>query len=124
MWSALFTVAVLVLVAVGSHWGIVGVALGYAGAHLVAASVALVMLRRSIAVDGSQVLRAMRAGVSLSVLVGGSIVLAMVVPGLSAPSRVAVALLAGGISLFFYVRYVGVGELGRAIERWGQEAPL
>ena len=121
-WSAMFTTAVLALVALGSRWGVLGVAIGYTVAHLLAGTVAVSMLQRSIGVRGPQVLRTMRTGVALSALIAASIVLARIVPGIATPGRVALGLLASGASLSLYARYIGVGEVGRAIERWRQEA--
>lgn len=121
-WSAFFTGSILLLVGVGSHWGIVGVATGYAVAHLVAGTVAAVILRRSIGVTTAQLLGAMRRGLVLSAIVGGSIALVWAVPGLSPASHAAVWLAVGGAASVLYLRLVGIGEVGHAIERWRRAA--
>jgi PST family polysaccharide transporter len=117
-WSAFFTTAILVFVGIGTRWGVVGVAAGYALAHVAAGTVAAVVLRHSIGVRPRQLLHAMRRGLALSGIIAASLALTWLVPGLSPPARAALWLAVGAAVSAIYLRRVGVGEVGRAIENW------
>lgn len=121
-WSAFFTASILVLVGAGSHWGVLGVAAGYALAHLAAATVAAGVLRRSIGVRPHQLLGALRRGLVLSVIVAVSIGLVWLIPGLTAAAHAAIWAMVVGLASAVYLRRVGVGEVGRALENWRRAA--
>jgi PST family polysaccharide transporter len=117
-WSAFFTSMILLAVATGSRWGIVGVAIGFAGAHILAATVAARLLHRSIGVTLGQLLAAMRTGVALSLVVASSVGIVWLVPGLVPLARVAIWLVVCAAACAMYMRQQGAGAVGRAVERW------
>jgi hypothetical protein len=96
--------------------------MGYALAHVAAATVAAGVLRRSIGVRPHQLIGALRRGVVLSVIVAVSIGLVWLIPGMTAAGHTAIWAMVVGVASAVYLRRVGVGEVGRALENWRRAA--
>ena len=96
-WAIFFSLVVAAALAVGSHWGLVGLVAGLAAAYLLGLAVLDNATRRLLDVAAGDWLRTAAPALGFAAAAGGSAALVLRLPGEPSLARLLLACAAGGV---------------------------